>query len=125
MDFELSDDQQHLRDSVRSVLERECPTALVRAAYDGRPEAANGLWKVISDLDWPAIEVPESLGGLGMGFVELALIAEETGRAVAPAPFMSTVGQFVPMVLETGSDEQKKALLGPVLEAGSTGALAI
>lgn len=125
MDFELSDDQRQLQDSVRSVLERECPPGLVRAAYDGRPDEVNRLWKTISHLGWPAIEVPESLNGLGMGFVELSLIAEEMGRAVAPVPFMSTVAQFVPMVLETGSDEQKKALLGPVLEGGSTGAMAV
>ena len=125
MDFELSDDQRQLQDSVRSVLERECPPGLVRAAYDGRRDEVNRLWKTISHLGWAAIEVPESLNGLGMGFVELSLIAEEMGRAVAPVPFMSTVAQFVPMVLETGSDEQKKALLGPVLEGGSTGAVAL
>lgn len=125
MDFELSDDQRQLQDSVRSVLERECPPGLVRAAYDGRRDEVNRVWKTISHLGWAAIEVPESLNGLGMGFVELSLIAEEMGRAVAPVPFMSTVAQFVPMVLETGSDEQKKALLGPVLEGGSTGAVAI
>lgn len=125
MDFELSDDQRQLQDSVRSVLERECPPGLVRAAYDGRRDEVNRLWKTISHLGWAAIEVPESLNGLGMGFVELSLIAEEMGRAVAPVPFMSTVAQFVPMVLETGSDEQKKALLGPVLEGGSTGAVAV
>ena len=125
MDFELSDDQQHLRDSVRSVLERESPPSVVRTAYDGRSGASNRLWDVISDLDWPAIEVPESLGGLGLGFVELALIAEEIGRVVAPAPFMSTASQFVPMVLETASEEQQKALLGPVVDEGSTGTVAI
>jgi alkylation response protein AidB-like acyl-CoA dehydrogenase len=102
---------------------------VVRAAYDGRPFGAGGevdrLWKVICDLDWPAIEVPQSLGGLGLGFVELALISEEMGRAVAPAPFASTVAQFVPTVLETGSPEQQKTLLGPVLEGASTGTLAL
>jgi alkylation response protein AidB-like acyl-CoA dehydrogenase len=126
MDFELSEEQEQLRDSVRSVLERECPPTLVRSAYEGRLEGGgNRLWQVISDLDWPAIEVPESIGGLGMGFVELALIAEEMGRVVAPAPFMSTVAQFVPMVLETASPEQHKSLLGAVLNEGSTGTVAV
>lgn len=126
MDFELSEEQERLRDSVRSVLERECPPAVVRAAYEGHDKTeGHRLWQVISELDWPAIEIPESLGGLGMGFVELALIAEEMGRSVVPAPFMSTVTQFVPMVLETASPEQQKALLGSVLDGAATGTVAV
>jgi len=126
MDFELSEEQEQLRDSVRSVLERECPPAVVRTAYEGDHKAeSDRLWRVISELDWPAIEIPESAGGLGMGFVELALIAEEMGRSVAPAPFMSTVAQFVPMVLETASPEQQKTLLGPVLDEAATGTVAL
>lgn len=126
MDFELSDEQEQLRDSVRSVLERECPPAVVRAAYEGRLDGEHDrLWRVICELDWPAIAVPESMGGLGMGFAELALIAEEMGRAVVPAPFMSTVAQFVPMVLETSSPEQQKILLGTVLDQGAIGTVAI
>jgi alkylation response protein AidB-like acyl-CoA dehydrogenase len=126
MDFELSEEQEQLRDSVRSVLERECPPAVVRAAYEGRLDGeGDRLWGVITGLDWPAIAVPESMGGLGMGYVELALVAEEMGRAVAPAPFMSTATQFVPMVLETAAPEQQKGLIGPVLDGGATGTIAV
>jgi len=99
---------------------------VVRTAYEGDHKAeSDRLWRVISELDWPAIEIPESLGGLGMGFVELALLAEEMGRSVVPAPFMSTVTQFVPMVLETASPEQQKALLATVLGDAATGTVAV
>jgi alkylation response protein AidB-like acyl-CoA dehydrogenase len=126
MDFELTDEQQQLRDAARSVLENECPPSLVRSAFEGRAaETSRELWKKLVDLDWPGLAVPESLGGLGLGFVELGLLAEEMGRAVAPAPFMSTVTQFVPMVLEAAGEEQKKSLLGPVSSSGATGTLAL
>ncbi|HVA73650.1 MAG TPA: acyl-CoA dehydrogenase family protein [Acidimicrobiales bacterium] len=126
MDFELTDDQQQLRDTARSVLERECPPSLVRSAYEGRAsEVSAALWKKMVDLDWPGLAVPESLGGLGYGFAELGLLCEELGRVVAPAPFMSTVTQFVPMVLEAGSEEQAKSLLDPVTSGGGTGTLAV
>lgn len=126
MDFELTEEQQQLRDAARSVLERECPPSVVRSAYEGSAsEVSSALWKKMVDLDWPGLAVPEALGGLGYGFVELGLLCEELGRAAAPAPFMSTVTQFVPMVLEAGNEEQQKSLLGPIASSGATGALAI
>lgn len=126
MDFELTEDQEQLRGAARSVLERECPPSLVRSAYEGNAsEVSAGLWKKMVDLDWPALAVPESLGGLGYGFVELGLLCEELGRVAAPAPFLSTVTQFVPIVLEAGNAEQCKSLLGPVTSGGATGTVAI
>ncbi|HET6916215.1 MAG TPA: acyl-CoA dehydrogenase family protein [Acidimicrobiales bacterium] len=126
MDFELTEDQEHLRDAARSFLGNECPPSLVRSAYEGRAaEASGGLWKRMVGLDWPGLAIPESLGGLGYGFVELGLLCEELGRVVAPAPFLSTATQFVPMVLETGSEEQLKSLLGPVASGGATGTVAL
>jgi len=126
MDFELTEDQEHLRDAARSFLGNECPPSLVRSAYEGgAAEVSGGLWKRMADLDWPGLAIPESLGGLGYGFVELGLLCEELGRAVAPAPFLSTVTQFVPMVLEAGSEEQHKSLLGPVASGGATGTVAL
>src|SRR5579872_3506888 len=125
MDFELTEDQQHLRDAAMSFLENECPPSLVRSAYEGHAaEAAGGPWKKMVDLDWPGLAIPEALGGLGYGFVELGLLCEELGRSVAPAPFLSTVTQFVPMVLEAGNEEQRKSLMGPVTSSGATGTLA-
>jgi alkylation response protein AidB-like acyl-CoA dehydrogenase len=126
MDFELTDDQQTLRDSVRSVLDQECPPALVRHAHEGTaPEEVSALWRKMVQLDWPALAVPEELGGLGLGFVELGLAVEELGRAAAPGPFMATVTQFEPIVRHAGSAEQQKSLLGPVLAEGATGTLAL
>ena len=126
MDFEPTEDQQQLRDAARSFLDHECPSALVRSAYEGNAgEAAAGLWKKMVGLDWPALAVPESLGGIGYGFVELGLLCEEMGRSVAPAPFLSTATQFVPMVLESATEEQCKSLLGPVTSSGATGSVAV
>ena len=126
MDFELTEDQEQLRDAARSFLERECPPSLVRRAFEGHAgEVTASLWKKMVDLDWPALAVPESLGGIGYGFVELGLLCEEMGRSVTPAPFLSTTTQFVPMILEAGSEEQRKAWLGPVTSSGATGSVAV
>ena len=83
MELELSDDQQALQESVRAVLERECPISLVRSVVEEHKHAEE-LWSRMVELDWPALAVPEDDGGLGLGFVELAVVCEELGRVAVP-----------------------------------------
>ena len=78
MDLELSDDQFELRDNIRSVLEGACPLAVVRAVHEGEGTSAE-LWAQMTELYWPALGVAEDAGGLGLSFVEVALLAEELG----------------------------------------------
>lgn len=123
MELELTDDQQELQDSVRTVLEAKCSPSFVRSVYEDGA-SADELWTQMVELYWPAVALPESVGGLGLTFVELAIVAEELGRATAPGPFLATATQFAPMVLETGTPEQQQALLTPVAESGATGTVA-
>ena len=96
MDLELSDDQRELRDGVRRVLEEQCPPALPRAAHE-RGETGAALWRQMVELAWPGVAIAEAQGGLGLGAVELCLVAEELGRAVAPGPFLATATQYAPL----------------------------
>ena len=124
MELEFSDEQEELREGVRAMLARECPMSLVRAVVeDGAP--ADGLWKQMVDLGWPALTIAEEHGGLGLGSVELAVVVEELGRSVAPGPFIATVTQFAPLVREAGSAEQQARFLGVIADGSLTGALAI
>src|SRR5271169_745845 len=124
MELDFTPEQDDLRDGVRAVLERECPMSLVRAVVeDGAvPEA---LWKHMVELGWPALTIPEALGGLGLGPVELAVVVEELGRADAPGPFVPTVCQFAPAVREAGSDALRQRFLPDVAAGAITGALAL
>jgi alkylation response protein AidB-like acyl-CoA dehydrogenase len=124
VDLELSDDQRQLQDSVRSVLQRECPPALVRRVIE-EGKGTEELWARMVELDWPALTVPEAYGGIGLGFVEAAVVAEEMGRAVAPAPFLATATQFVTAVRAAGDDDQCRRYLGAVATAGVVGTLAV
>jgi alkylation response protein AidB-like acyl-CoA dehydrogenase len=76
-------------------------------------------------LDWPALAVPEEDGGLGLGFVEVAVVAEQLGRVLAPAPFLATAAQYVPAVVAAGSAEQRARFLAPVVGEGMVGTLAV
>jgi len=124
VELELSDDQQALQESVRAVLERECPISLVRSVVEEHKHAEE-LWSTMTELDWPALAVPETDGGLGLGFVELAVVCEQLGRVLCPAPFLATATQFVPAVLGAGSAEQRHRFLGAVADDGIVGTLAV
>jgi alkylation response protein AidB-like acyl-CoA dehydrogenase len=122
MDFELTEDQLELQRVVREVAERECPAALVRSVIDsdGGDEA---LWQTFVGLDWPSLVVPEEVGGMGFGAVELVLVLEELGRVADPTPLLATSSQYLPLVRACGDDEQQAELLAPLV-TGGTGAAA-
>lgn len=129
MDFQPTDDQENLRDTVRSVLRKACPPALVRQVFEakeGEHDPRRGrLWRQMVDLDWPALAIPERFGGLGLGFAELCLVVEELGRVVAPSPFLATVTQFAAVVRESAPPEKAEPFLRGVAEGSCTGALAV
>ena len=91
MNFELSDDQVALQEAARALLDGSAAPEQVRAVVDAGGGLDQALWRAMSDQGWTAIEVPESDGGLGLGAVEVAVLAEEIGRHVGPAPFRSSV----------------------------------
>jgi alkylation response protein AidB-like acyl-CoA dehydrogenase len=88
-DFSLSDEQRALRDTVATFLSRECPAERVRKAeplgFD------DGLWGKFVELGVLSMGVSEAAGGDGAGLVELALVAEQVGRHLAPVPFVESV----------------------------------
>ncbi|MBM3672337.1 MAG: acyl-CoA dehydrogenase [Actinobacteria bacterium] len=90
MNFELSDDQLALRDGARDLLDGLADIARVRAVVEASVGVDDALWKAMAEQGWPGIAVDESLGGLGFGTVEVAVLLEEVGRHAAPAPVAST-----------------------------------
>jgi alkylation response protein AidB-like acyl-CoA dehydrogenase len=117
-------EQEELRASIRAVLAKECPPSLPRALAEGTGDAA-ALWAIERSLDWPALTVPEADGGIGYGFVELAVLVEELGRVVAPGPLFATVSQYVPFVREAADDAPRSALLGAVAAGEVSGTVAV
>jgi alkylation response protein AidB-like acyl-CoA dehydrogenase len=91
MDFELSDDQMALRAAAREILDHHAAPARVRAVVDAGSGYDEKLWAALVDQGWLSVEQPESTGGLGLGFVEVAVILEEIGAHVAPAPVAPTL----------------------------------
>ncbi|HWF16469.1 MAG TPA: acyl-CoA dehydrogenase family protein [Acidimicrobiales bacterium] len=124
MDLEFSSEQEELRSSVRSFLEKECTLGVVRHVVESG-EASAELWAAMASLDWPALAVPEEHGGVGLTFVETAVVVEELGRCAAPGPLLATISQFVPMVREAGTPEQAQRFLSDVAAGTRTGTVAL
>ena len=120
MDLELTDDQLELRDNIRTVLADASPPSLAREIHEGHGDH-HQLWSTMVELGWPALGVPEADGGIGLGFVEVGLLAEELGRATSPGPLLATVSQFVPALIEFGAHD----LLAEVAAGSATGSLAL
>src|SRR4051812_23374070 len=91
VDFDLSSDQLALRDAARELLDARSSSERVRKHIDSSEMYDAELWREMAEQGWLALDVAEDDGGLGLGFVEAAVLAEEVGRHVAAAPYVSTV----------------------------------
>jgi alkylation response protein AidB-like acyl-CoA dehydrogenase len=117
MNFEFSDDQKQLKDQARRFLEAKCPPAAVRAILEGSEPFDRALWSGLAEMGFLGVVIPEEHGGLGAGYLELCVLAEELGRVLAPVPFNSSVFLATEFILAAGNDAQKAAWL-PKLAAG-------
>src|ERR1700733_182810 len=124
MNFDFSDDQKMLKDQARKFLTDKCTTKTVRAVFEGGEHYDPRLWKEVAEMGWTGTAIPENYGGLGLGYLELCVIAEEMGRALAPVPFSSTVYLFAEAILQAGSEEQKKRYLPKVASGEIIGTFA-
>jgi len=113
MDFDLSKPQKLLKDSARDFLARECKPERVRELMETDTAHDDKLWHSIADQGWTGLVVPEEHGGLGLGLVELAAVAEEMGRACLPGAFLSTLTAAA-LVERAGSVEQRAKYLEPI-----------
>ncbi|MGE0829267.1 MAG: acyl-CoA dehydrogenase family protein [Hyphomonadaceae bacterium] len=129
MNFDFSDDQKALKEEARKFLREKCGSKVVRAVLDRDPAKAASydaaLWGAVAKLGWLGASIPEEFGGLGLGRLELCVLAEEMGRAVAPLPFASTLYFAAEALMLAGSDTQKKAWLPKIASGEAIGCFAV
>src|SRR5437870_352659 len=81
------------------------------------------VWRKVAGLGWTALPFAEEYGGLGQGFVALAILLSEMGRVVLPGPFVSTVVLAGSAIAEAGTEAQRKELLPAICEGELLAAL--
>ncbi|MRI33968.1 acyl-CoA dehydrogenase [Endozoicomonas sp. OPT23] len=125
MEFAFTEEQEMIRDSAESFLQDVSTSEAVRTAMATEEGFDAELWqKICSDMYWQALHIPEEFGGLGLGYVELAVLFEEMGRRLLCSPFFSTVALGVNALLVAGNEEQKAQWLPQIAEGNLTATLA-
>ena len=121
MNFGFSEDQATVKATARELLASRSPFERVRAAAEaGRYDEP--LWRELCELGWPGIAVAEEHGGQGLGAVELAVLLEELGYAVAPVPLLGSA--LAALAIEHAGSAEQRARWLPGLASGElTGAL--
>ncbi|MGE3595711.1 MAG: acyl-CoA dehydrogenase family protein [Dehalococcoidia bacterium] len=118
MNLDFSEDQKLLRNTVREYLAEQAPRERIREFLEGsEPRHDVALWKAAGDMGWLGAALPETFGGAGGGYLELAVIAEELGRVLAPIPVSSSVYLASEAIQLAGSDAQRRHYL-PLLASG-------
>ncbi|MDB2395063.1 acyl-CoA/acyl-ACP dehydrogenase [Porticoccaceae bacterium] len=118
MNFDFSDDQKSLQDETHRFLRDRCDLSVARLVLDDQQQAySESVWREMVELGWTGITIPEQYGGIGLGYLELCVMAEEMGRFLAPVPFSSTLYQFCEALLNGASKTLKQEIL-PQVAAG-------
>ncbi len=127
MDFEFSADQEMLRDSVRRFLADKAPISYVRGEYDGSGTdlGRDDVWNGLREIGTVGLLVPEAHGGAGMGMVDAAVVLEELGAALCPAPYASSAVGAVSLVLAAGADREHSFLLPGLADGSTIGTIAL
>ena len=100
MNLDFSDDQKFLQSEARKFLEKEGSINRSRKVLEDKQSIDKELWNKIVELGWTGIRIPEEYGGLGLGHLELCVVAEELGRYLAPVPFSSSVYLFTEAIIK-------------------------
>ena len=117
MDFEFSAEQLQLRNEARRYLADKCGPAVPRAVLEGAGSYDKALWAGLAEMGFLGAAIPEEYGGLGLGYLELCVIAEELGRAIAPVPVSSSIFLVAEILKAAGTEAQKQTWL-PKLASG-------
>ncbi|MHB1539522.1 MAG: acyl-CoA dehydrogenase family protein [Solirubrobacteraceae bacterium] len=123
MDFDLSPEQREIQATARQLLAARATPAAVRAAAQARIQD-NALWRQVCQLGWPGIAIAEEHGGQGLGLVELCVVLEQAGAALAPIPLLPSVCAAL-AIQHAGSPAQRSRLLPVLADGSASGAIGL
>jgi len=124
MEVALTEDQQELANTLRSLLAKQADSGAVRAAMASERGYDEPLWTTLTEqIGVPALAVPEEYEGVGASLMETAVALEEVGRSLAPSPLLASAIGVAALLLH-GSDEQRADLL-PRIAAGTSATVVI
>ncbi len=124
MYFDLTDEQQAIKSTAHDFLAARYKSERIRALADSENGFEQSDWDEMAELGWTGLALPEEWGGQGLGIVDLAVLFEEMGYALAPSPLLSNTVAGLALSL-CGSDEQRERFLRPLAEGKLRGTPAL
>jgi alkylation response protein AidB-like acyl-CoA dehydrogenase len=124
MYFDLTDEQQAIKSTARDFLAARYKSERIRELAESEHGFEQPDWEEMAELGWPGLALPEEWGGQGLGIVELAVLFEEMGYALAPSPLLSTTVAGLALAAQ-GTDEQRDRWLRPLAAGEARGTLAL
>jgi acyl-CoA dehydrogenase len=114
MDFTLTEEQEELRGLAASLFEKDASATRVEQVEAEDECFDRTLWAGLANAGLLGVALPEDVGGLGFGLVDLALVCEELGRVVAPVPLVWTTTAAMTIAAHGSEDQRSKLLPGVV-----------
>ncbi len=124
MYFDLTDEQQAIKQTAHDFLAARYKSERIRELVESENGFEQSDWEEMAELGWTGLALPEEWGGQGLGIVELAVLFEELGYALAPSPLFSNTIAGLALSL-CGSEEQRQRLLRPLAEGKLRGTPAL
>jgi len=124
MNFDLTEEQQILADSVAKFVANDSPVERFRKLRESERGWDPATWARMGEFGWLGVAFPEEQGGFGGRFVDLALILEQLGRGLAPEPIVPSVVLAGGLLSRLGTDAQRERFLTPMIEGRTSLALA-
>lgn len=124
MNFDLTEEQQMIVDQAAKFVAAESPVERFRKLRETERGWEPEMWAKMAEQGWLAIAVPEEQGGFGGSFVDMALILEQLGRGLVPEPVIASAVLAGGILSDIGSEAQRDAFLGPMIEGQTSLAFA-
>ncbi len=124
MNFELTQDQQMLAESIRQFVRKESPVSRLRALRKDERGWEPAMWKRMGEQGWLGIPFPEEVGGIGGTFVDMMLLLEAMGTQLVPEPVIGSVVLGGLPISFAGNAEQQRRWLEPLVAGERSLALA-
>jgi alkylation response protein AidB-like acyl-CoA dehydrogenase len=122
--FDLTDEQQAIKATAREFLAARYKSERIRELAGSEAGFGTSDWEEMAELGWAGLALPEKWGGQGLGVVELAVLFEEMGYALAPSPLLSNTIAGLALSL-CGSDQQRERWLAPLASGEKRGTPAL
>ena len=124
MNFDYTEEQQMVRDSIARFVQDDYDWDTRRAIVDGDEGMSRDNWNTFAELGWLSIPFSEADGGFGGNIVDLSVVMEEMGKGLVVEPFFPTVVLFGGLVARAGDEAQRGAVLENLISGQTLGAFA-